>query len=189
MAREASEYEQELERLIRPLRAASWEADYEWGHIETSLPRIANDYGGLDLIPDFQRGHVWTEAQQSRFVEACIRGVVPSSGYLIQFNCANWKLDGTPTDLPDGFQCVDGLQRYTAITRFMRDEIRAFGLLASDLMGTQFSPKRMRVRMAVLDFTERADLLDHYLAINSGGTPHSLEEIERVRALRDALKG
>lgn len=29
---------------------------------------------GLDLNPDFQRGHVWTLEQRSRFVEYLLRG-------------------------------------------------------------------------------------------------------------------
>jgi len=37
--------------------------------------------------------------------------------------------------------------------------------------------------VAIHGFTKRSDLLNHYLSINSGGTPHSAEELDRVRAL------
>lgn len=37
--------------------------------------------------------------------------------------------------------------------------------------------------MAIHTFTRRADLLQHYLDLNTGGTPHSAEEIARVRGL------
>ena len=112
-----------------------------------------------------------------------MRGVVPSSGLLIQFNCPNWSDVGTSSDLPSGLQCVDGLQRYTAVKRFLDGEIKAFGLNCIDFAGSSFDPGRFRMRVAVLDFTSRADLIKHYLSINAGGTPHSSEEIERVRAL------
>ncbi|EJH4818704.1 hypothetical protein LDZ95_23610 [Pseudomonas aeruginosa] len=42
---------------------------------------------------------------------------------------------------------------------------------------------RIHMKIAIHDFTRRADLLDHYLSINAGGTPHSADEIERVRGL------
>lgn len=183
MAREYSEYEDHLTSLVRPLRTAKWQSDYFWNRIERAIVELGNDHGGLELIPDFQRGHVWTEAQQTHYIENCMRGVVPSSGYLIQFNCPTWGEHRSATDLPDGLQCVDGLQRYTAITRFARGEVKAFGLTADDFAGTQFDLKRFRMTVAVHDFTSRSDLLNHYLSINAGGTPHSAEEIERVRGL------
>lgn len=172
-----------LESIIRPLRTAKWQADYAWNRAEAALESLGKDWGGLELVPDFQRGHVWREVQQVHFIENCMRGVVASNGYLIQFNCAAWNEDKNDTDLPAGLQCVDGLQRLTAITRFARGEIKPFGLSAEELEATQFSPKRMHLKVAVHDFAYRADLLEHYLSINTGGTPHSDEEIARVRGL------
>lgn len=39
------------------------------------------------------------------------------------------------------------------------------------------------MKVAIHDFTKRAELLENYLSINAGGTPHSAEEIARVRAM------
>lgn len=183
MAGDKAAINKQLEALIRPLRTAKYEADYLWGDLESGLGRLGADYGGLDLTPDFQRGHVWTPEQQSHFIENCLRGVVSSSGFLIQFNCPHWTHDDVRSDLPAMLQCVDGLQRYTAVTGFMRDDVKAFGLVASELKGTAFSPRHFRMRIAVHDFIKRSDLLEHYLSINAGGTPHSAEEIARVRGL------
>jgi hypothetical protein len=47
----------------------------------TSVPHTLADYSepyGLDLDPDFQRGHVWTEEQQIRYVE-----------FSFSFDCVN----------------------------------------------------------------------------------------------------
>ncbi len=54
-------------------KQASWRADMD---IETLVKRVdvwVNEYG-LQLNPDFQRGHVWAEEQQIAFVEFILRG-------------------------------------------------------------------------------------------------------------------
>nr|WP_192963404.1 DUF262 domain-containing protein [Pseudomonas fluorescens]CEK42230.1 hypothetical protein PQBR57_0277 [Pseudomonas fluorescens SBW25] len=184
MAREISEFEQQLVKLVNPLATARWQADYRWDNLERALAELGKDYQGLELCPDFQRGHVWLPEQQLHFIENCLRGIVPSSGLLLQFNSPSWQDVVEPNaDLPPGLQCVDGLQRYTAITEFVKGNVKPFGLSAEQLKGTQFSVNRFHVKVAVHSFTQRSDLLNHYLSINSGGTPHSAEEIARVRAL------
>lgn len=61
---------------------------------------------GLELNPDFQRGHVWTEQQQIAFLEYFLRG--GKSGTILYFNCPSWH-----HNVPDGayndYVCVDGL--------------------------------------------------------------------------------
>lgn len=183
MAREISEFEQHALSIIKPLRTAKWQADFRWDRLEESVATMGADYGGLELNPDFQRGHVWTPAQQVHFIENCLRGVVASNGFLIQFNSPSWNDDAAGSDLPPGLQCVDGLQRYTAVTEFVKGNVKPFGFTAQELARTQFSPMRIYMKIAIHDFTGRADLLDHYLSINAGGTPHSAEELERVRGL------
>lgn len=175
--------EKAIHDRIRPLRSAHWKADFQWTRLMASIKEMGDDFGSLELVPDFQRGHVWSEDQQSRFVESCLRGVVSSDGLLIQVNCPNFTFDEEPGDLPEGVQCMDGLQRLTAIDRFVNNEITAFGYTASDLKGTEFCPRRYHIKLAVHTFHWRKDLLDNYLAINAGGTPHSSEEIKRVRDL------
>lgn len=186
---ERSQRDRELDAIIRPIRGGKWDATFRWGTLEEHLTKMANDYGGLEMIPEFQRGHEWSEHQQSYYIENCIRGVIPRAVNIIQFNCANWNdPEGYKGDLPHGFQCLDGLQRYTAITRFMKDEIKAFGLLASDLKGTAYDCNHMLIQVVAHDYDNKYDLLNHYLAMNTGGTPHSQDEIDRVTALRDACQ-
>jgi hypothetical protein len=187
MARVITEYEIQLEALIRPLRTAKYQVDVTWSRLEAFLAGWGVDYGGLELNPDFQRGHVWTESQQVHFLANCMRGVVASNGHLLQFNCSTFA-DDEGTDLPAGLQCLDGLQRYTAVTRFVRGEIKVFGLTAAEFANTQFCPKKAYMKVAVHSFTQRAELLTHYIDINSGGTQHSAEEIARVRLLLEDAK-
>lgn len=112
-----------------------------------------------------------------------MRGVVASNSFLIQLNCPNWNQENAGSDLPAGFQCLDGLQRFTAVSEFVKGNVKPFGLTASEFNGTQVVANKLHMKVAVHDFKTRADLLDHYLAINAGGTPHSSDEIEHVRGL------
>lgn len=180
-----------LSKIIRPLQTAKYEADVEWRYIQKALEEYAKDYGGMDLTPDFQRGHVWTPRQQQHYIENVLRGVISTSGFIIQLNCPNWEMgdDGYSGDLPRGMQCIDGLQRITAVTQFLAGEVKPFGLAVDDLNGSSFSMKmsRYRFRLAIHNFKTRAQLLQHYLDLNAGGTPHSSDEIERVSKMRDAL--
>jgi hypothetical protein len=181
----------QLRALIRPLEQARYEVDTHFNFVERMLETLDKDYGGLELIPDYQRGHVWSPEQQVHFIENVMRGAVATSGLTIQFNCPNFERRAVSPerDLPVGIQCVDGLQRLTAVRRFMADELRPFGLALNDLRGTEYDPTRMtfRLRIAVFNFERKVELLDHYLALNAGGTPHAESEIARVRAMRDAL--
>lgn len=175
----------DLDALIRPLPRAVYATDIPWGYLEESLQRYGNDWGGLDLEPDFQRGHVWSAAQQQHFIENVMRRVVTDAGLVVQFNCPHWDTEPISTDLPRGLQCIDGLQRLTAIRAFMRGEVRPFGLSLGDFDGTSYAPRRSlyRIRLAVHAFQSRAELLTYYLDINAGGTPHGANELDRVRRL------
>ena len=164
MARELSEFEQELVKLVNPLTAARWQADYRWDNLERAMVELGNDYQGLELCPDFQRGHVWQPEQQAHFVENCLRGIVPASGLYLQFNSPSWMdVEDTDSSLPPGLQY--GLQRYTAITEFVKGNVKPFGLTAEQLKGTQFSANRFHVKVAVHNFTQRYELLNHYVSI------------------------
>ena len=174
-----------LEAIINPLRRSTYSCDVDWRGIGRALAQYGEDYGGIDLCPDFQRGHVWTEAQQVHYVENALRGVVPQSAFVIQLNCPNWEDDAYSGDLPHGMQCIDGLQRLTSVQRIMDEEIKPFGLSIADLNHSSYSLKgsTYRFRVEMFSFQTRADLLKHYIDLNSGGTPHSPEEIERVKNL------
>lgn len=176
----------ELDALIRPIAFARYEVDIPMNFIESTLAGYARDWESLDLTPDYQRGHVWTERQQTYFIENLLRGVVTSAGLLIQWNCPNWEDHHYSGELPRGMQCIDGLQRLSAVRRFLTGHIKPFGLHVKDFENTRFSPRRSRwnIRFAVYNFGTRAELLQHYLDINGAGTPHTPQELERVRQLR-----
>jgi hypothetical protein len=129
----------------------------------------------LDLNPDFQRGHVWTREQQIAYVEFKLRGGRGSNTIL--FNCKGWM-----HSFEGPYVLVDGKQRITAVLAFLHDEIPAFGHLYSEFTG--------KLRMTGADFViqvndlkTRAEVLQWYIELNAGGTPHTQEEIEKVKQL------
>lgn len=130
---------------------------------------------GLQMEPDFQRGHVWTDEQCSRFMEFFLRG--GESGRTIIFNHPGWM-----TSFRGDFVLVDGLQRLTAALRFLNDEIPVFGTRLSEFEDKIPMTDKL-FHFAIAKLPTRTDVIKWYLDINSGGTPHASSEIERVRGL------
>lgn len=146
-----------------------------------SLVRRLGDEDPL-TIPDYQRGHVWTEEQQARFI-----GFLAEGGEAPPIFVQRWPLEA---NLPD--ELIDGLQRVTAVVRFMRNEVpmeladgtrmflRDFSESDQHFL-TGYGGPRMEIRYVQLP--TRAEVLHFYLRLNRGGTPHSDDEIKRVRAM------
>lgn len=139
---------------------------------------------GLELNPDFQRGHVWTEQQQISFIEFILRG--GKTGRTLYFNCPSWHSNCNVKGYND-FVCVDGLQRITAIQRFLNDEIPAFGIKYSEYEG-KTDLLRHGMVININDLKSKKEVLQWYIEMNAGGTPHTPEEIERVRKLMEACE-
>lgn len=154
---------------------AHYECDVPWNHLEEWLRRQVEE-GGLDLDPDFQRAHVWTPEQQRGYIEYVLQG--GEVGKQLIFNCTNWDKFSEP----GVFALVDGKQRLEAVRAFMRDELTVFGGNKCSEMG-RFPVFDYTFRMRICKLDTRAKMLRLYLNINAGGTPHSFEEIERVKAL------
>ncbi len=144
---------------------AAYEIDVGFQWLEKQLADAMND--GLDIDPPFQRAHVWTEAQQSAYVEYLLRGGEVSR--LLIVNAPHWRESSYK-----GSTLVDGKQRLEAVRRFMRDDLPVFGTRLSEFKGVALESE--------------AQLLDLYLAINAGGTPHTPEELDKVRAMRERLR-
>lgn len=174
---------------IRPHPTSQYAADVFISELERYLAGLQKDAmqqgGQLELVPDFQRGHVWTEVQQIAYVEAMIAGRVTCRIMLNGPGFNSLQLGKPEGDIhPHLMQCIDGLQRLTAVRRFMAGEFTVFGdLHAADLVGTPFDPRRIRVRFEIFGFARRAELLEFYLQLNAGGTPHTDEELARVEHL------
>lgn len=177
---------------IRPLRTASYSVDHHLHRLEDALATFERDVGEggtFELNPDFQRGHVWTQAQQVAYVENVLRGVAP---VVFRFNHPSFfgrrAAAAGPDDLPPNqMTCIDGLQRITALRAFLAGDFKVFDRwYAKDLDGSAFSMARYRASFEVFNISTRSELLSFYLDLNAGGTIHTDVELDRVRALRAA---
>jgi hypothetical protein len=152
----------------------------------------------LDLLPDFQRGHVWTQEQQIAYVEFFLRGGM--TGRTIYLNCPNW---GGFQKIPEGgyrdFVIVDGLQRLTALLAFVRGEIPAFEhyvrqkTVVESVFGQYGGPyfedgllqadANFNLRININNLKTKKAVLQWYLEMNSGSTPHTNAELDKVRGM------
>lgn len=156
--------------------APSYRTNVSWDYIESTIER----WDDLDLNPDFQRGHVWTKEQQIAFVEFCLRGGYSSREIL--FNHPGWQ-----TDYIGEMVIVDGKQRLEAVRAFMRNDIPAFGYLFKEYED-HIPLSNCDLVFCVNNLKTRAEVLQWYLEFNTGGTPHSNEEIQKVKDLLEKEK-
>lgn len=164
----------EIPRYTEP---GHYQVNVDWQDLNRHLNRYDEMKTGarLDLNPDFQRGHVWTKEQQIAYVEFKLRG--GTGGNIIYFNCVGWM-----HDFRGPFVLVDGLQRLTAVRRFITGEIKAFGQYVGEFIEPlRFS--RADFLFNVNNLETRAEVLQWYLEMNTGGTPHTDNELQRVRNL------
>ena len=154
-----------------------------WGHYSCSVSwqylfSTLDDYNefGLDMNPDFQRGHVWTRKQSIAYVEFGLKG--GRGGRDILFNCPGWHLGKRKGE----FVLVDGKQRLNAVIMFLKDELPAFGCLRKEYTDKMNSLEQ-RFLFHINDMETRREMLQWYLDLNTGGVVHTSEEIEKVKFL------
>lgn len=165
---------------IPKLNQASWRTAYPLANLEERIQDLVQEYG-LDLEPEYQRGYVWTQGQQIAYVEHILRGGQGSSKE-ITFNMPGWG-----KSFKGPMEIVDGKQRLNACLAFLRDEIPAYGSRRSEYEDRL--PSRAEVVLCIADLENREDLLQWYIDLNSGGTIHTQDELDRVRDLIKAIKG
>lgn len=156
----------------------SYHANYTIVSMVKFIEDEVND-SGLQLNPKFQRGHVWTEDQQIAWLEYHLRG--GKSGNTIYLNDPFWYCTSKRNGYSD-YVCVDGLQRITAAQRFIHNEIKVFGSYYEEYEDKiRILSNTMIVN--VNDLKTEKEVLQWYIDMNAGGTPHTNEEIDRVREM------
>lgn len=157
-------------------RAVSYKTvDY---HLAYLLSTSASEELDWDFEPDYQRGHVWTQRQRELFLGYLLEnGQMP----LVFLRDVDWK------DPEDKYEIVDGKQRLQSCVMFLRGEIEAELSDGRRLWWRDFNEVDRRqtpnIRCGLVDLPDRKSVLEFYLQLNRGGTMHTDEEIDRVRAL------
>jgi hypothetical protein len=159
-------------------RTPNYRVNVPWDYIEINIDHWKEDKEGIcpvDLEPDFQRLHVWTPEQQTKYVEYILSGGM--SGREIYFNCTGWM-----NDFRGPFVIVDGKQRLHAVREFLANRVPIFGgNYRKDIEGRL--PSNADFLFCVNDLKTRAEVIKWYLEMNAGGTPHTPAEIAKAKEL------
>ena len=129
----------------------------------------------VDLAPDFQRHYVWNIRQQCSLIESLLLGIPLPSFYFNE-------------DTSGRLQVVDGVQRLTTISRYVRNDFKLRSMTyLHDLEGQGFDDLQamFRRRLNAVQFV--AHVIDPqtpyrvkfeiFRRINTGGSPLSAQEI------------
>jgi hypothetical protein len=104
-------------------------------------------------------------------------------GRNLTWNAPNW-----PSGYGEPLELVDGKQRLEAARKFIRGDLQVYGMRFCQ--GDCLRMTHVSFRFRVCSLPTRAEVLQLYLNINAGGTPHSPDELLRVkRMLEDELTG
>lgn len=157
---------------------ANYSINVSWNFLIDQLEHWKNrETASVELNPDFQRGHVWTEEQQIAYVEYKLANGPGAD--IIYFNCVGWM-----NSFEGPFVCVDGLQRITAVLAFLENKIKAFGHFCSEFEDP-IQLDRIVFLFNVNNLKTQKEVLSWYLEMNHQGTPHTEDELDRVRTLLD----
>lgn len=135
--------------------------------------RFHTEECGLNLDPDFQRAHVWTQEQRIAYVEYLLQGGEVAKTLI--FSCRKWR-----ECVPEDYVLVDGKQRLNAIRGFMRNEVPVFGKYLREINMVGFGAT---IYWRVVEVNTQEDAMRLYLSLNCGGTPHTPAELDKVREM------
>jgi hypothetical protein len=140
---------------------------------------IEDQHSNVQLNPDFQRGHVWNQNQQIKYIEFLFKGGITARD--IYFNHPGWM-----KDYKGDFVCVDGLQRLTSVLDFVNNKFSIFSGFYSD--DIEYYSTEPNLIFHVNNLQTRKEVLQWYLEFNSEGTIHTEEELDKVRVLLEQEK-
>jgi hypothetical protein len=164
-----------LHKIQSSIPDIRYSVDIPLGGLERNLEQFK-----VNIDPEYQRGHVWTEDQQSMFVGAFLENCKACPPFIMNF------VDGT-TYGPS--EVVDGKQRITALLRWLKGEIIAHAPCGISVWHKDLDEVDQRHidMMTTLQWKfvglSKVDVMKYYLRLNSGGTVHSQKELDRVRKL------
>ena len=155
------------------ITVAKYHVDVFWTYIEDWIDREE-----VDMNPDFQRDYIWTQKQKEQYVEWILRN--GNSGRDIYFNHPGWF-----RSFEGNMVIVDGKQRVEAVIGFLHNEVKAYGYYMNEYTD-KFRIMQCGFSVHVADLETREEVLKWYLDMNTGGTVHTDDEIQKVK---DLLKG
>jgi hypothetical protein len=156
-------------------RSAGYAIDISLRSLPHTLVHYVENYS-LQMSPDFQRGYVWTLEQKQRYTTHLLR--CGAAGRDIYFNCVGWN---GLKELGE-FVLVDGKQRLDALIGFLSNDFPVFGSYYREFTD-RLPLGEAGLRFHINDLATRAECLQWYLDLNTGGTVHSATELDMVAEL------
>jgi len=125
--------------------------------------------------PDFQRSNdKWSEAMQISFIENILKG---------------FKTEILLFKINDGYsQIIDGLQRTTAIVKFLKGDLRIFGGLNVFDLQEVIKQFRSKITFKLYTFNTINDAIQFYIEMNENITHSSVDIAKAKRFLLDLSK-
>ena len=121
-------------------------------------------------IPEFQRDNdKWSKKMQVKFIENIITGCVTQISLYTT----------TDKEFPK-WLILDGLQRLTAISLFLSNELKVFNGLTYDDVKANINGEYNPIEFKLYRFNNEVEAVEFYIAINENIT-HSKKDIQRAK--------
>jgi hypothetical protein len=116
------------------------------------------------VLPDWQRGLVWTEQQKIAFIESAWLGI----------SIGTYAYNQARMDSPYDYLLVDGQQRMNAIQDYVEDVFPVFGFRWSELAPADERRWSLTTSFScyTIETEDEAALRNYYNLTNFGGTAH-----------------
>jgi len=177
-----------VNEIDRMTQIGNYQINTDLKYLNDLLDHYKESYG-LDLNPDFQRGHVWTTEQRSNFMEYLIRGGKIFQPIIFNSPVFAGLNKSKESDLSDDIVIVDGLQRLTTCLLFIDNKLSVFnGNYLSDFDDPKIILRTIDLRIAVNSIQTKKELVKFYIELNEGHIAHTKEELDRVKELLNNIK-